>query len=225
MALKLRKFDPSKASLDKIAIFGKAASGKTTLIRDLMFHLKDVPRAVIVSPTEPASRNYAGVIPDRFIHDEYDPDLISRFCRFQSSIARDPPSTDKRSLVVLDNCLHESGQFANEHLRYILFAGRSLRAHLIVSMSYPLAISPSLRNQFGYVFLLREPNIANQRRLYEMYGHMFPTFDMFSQVLAVCTEDHGCLVIDQTTRSTKLEDQVFWYRADSHPGLRVSTLE
>jgi glycerol-3-phosphate cytidylyltransferase-like family protein len=30
------------------------------------------------------------------------------------------------------------------------------------------------------------------------------------------TEGYGCLVIDNTTRSNKLEENVFWYEAEMH---------
>jgi hypothetical protein len=36
-----------------------------------------------------------------------------------------------------------------------------------------------------------------------------------------CTENFECLVIDNTSRSNKLEDQVFWYKAADHPPFRL----
>ena len=33
----------------------------------------------------------------------------------------------------------------------------------------------------------------------------------------VCTEDRGALVIDKTTTSNKIEDNIFWYRARNPP--------
>jgi hypothetical protein len=50
---------------------------------------------------------------------------------------------------------------------------------------------------------------------------MFPTFEIFCQVMDQCTENFECLVIDNTTKSNKLEDTVFWYKADSRPSFRV----
>ena len=40
---------------------------------------------------------------------------------------------------------------------------------------------------------------------------MFYTFEMFCQKLDSCTEDFGCLVIHNGSKSNKLEDQVYWY--------------
>ena len=50
---------------------------------------------------------------------------------------------------------------------------------------------------------------------------MFPTFEIFCQVMDQCTENYECLVIDNTTKSNKLEDTVFWYKANTAPPFRV----
>ena len=31
-----------------------------------------------------------------------------------------------------------------------------------------------------------------------------------------CTENYECLVINNNSKSNKLQDQVFWYKADNH---------
>ena len=40
------------------------------------------------------------------------------------------------------------------------------------------------------------------------------TFEMFCQVMDQCTENFECLVVNNNAKSNKLEDQVFWYKAD-----------
>jgi hypothetical protein len=50
---------------------------------------------------------------------------------------------------------------------------------------------------------------------------MFPTFEMFCQVMDQCTENYECLVINNNAKSNQLSDQVFWYKADSHPDFRI----
>ena len=50
---------------------------------------------------------------------------------------------------------------------------------------------------------------------------MFPTFEMFCQVMDQCTENYECLVINNNAKSNKFADQVFWYKADSHPPFKI----
>ena len=92
---------------------------------------------------------------------------------------------------------------------------------LIITMQYPLGVPPNLRTNIDYTFILREPYIANRKRIYENYAGMFPTFEMFCQVMDQCTENYECLVINNNAKSNKLVDQVFWYKADPHPPFKI----
>ena len=50
---------------------------------------------------------------------------------------------------------------------------------------------------------------------------MFPSFEIFCQVMDQCTEDYECLVIHNNAKSNKLEDQVYWYKADPHENFQI----
>ena len=69
-------------------------------------------------------------------------------------------------------------------------------------------------NQFNYIFLFREDIVSNQRRLYEHYGHKFPTFDIFQKVFDALTDDYCCMVIDNTIKSDIFDDKIFWYKSN-----------
>ena len=88
-------------------------------------------------------------------------------------------------------------------------------------MQYLLGIPPNLRTNIDYIFILRENIINNRKKLYDHYAGMFPTFEMFSQVMDHCTENYECLVIHNNAKSNKLEDQVFWYKAEAHDDFKV----
>ena len=88
-------------------------------------------------------------------------------------------------------------------------------------MQYPLGIPPNLRTNIDYIFILRENIVANRKRIYDNYAGMFQNFEIFCQVMDQCTENYECLVIDNTTKSNRLEDNVFWYKASSHPPFKI----
>jgi hypothetical protein len=96
---------------------------------------------------------------------------------------------------------------------------------LIITMQYPLGIPPNLRTNIDYVFILREPYINNRKRIYENYAGMFPTFESFCQVMDQCTENHECLVINNNSKSNKLTDQIFWYKAEAHTNFKLGSKE
>ena len=63
--------------------------------------------------------------------------------------------------------------------------------------------------------------MANRKRIYEQYAGMFPSLDIFCQVMDQCTENFECLVINNNSKSNKLDEQVFWYKADGHDDFRI----
>jgi hypothetical protein len=46
---------------------------------------------------------------------------------------------------------------------------------------------------------------------------------MFSKVMDACTENYECLVLDNTVKSNKITDCVFWYKAKVRTGFRVGS--
>ncbi len=92
-------------------------------------------------------------------------------------------------------------------------------------MQFPLGISPQLRGNIDYVFILRENIVSNRKRIYEHYAGMFPTFEMFCKVMDQCTENFECLVIDNNTQSNRIEDQIFWYKAEPHENFHMGPPE
>ncbi len=88
-------------------------------------------------------------------------------------------------------------------------------------MQIALGIPPKLRCNIEYVFILRETIIANRKIIYDYYAGMFPTFEIFCSVLDQCTENFECLVISNNPHSSKIIDQVFWYKAGHHEEFRI----
>ena len=46
---------------------------------------------------------------------------------------------------------------------------------------------------------------------------------MFCKVMDACTENYECLVLDNTVKSNKITDCVFWYKATVRKGFRVGS--
>ena len=96
---------------------------------------------------------------------------------------------------------------------------------LIITMQYPLGIPPALRTNVDYVFILRENVRSNRKRIFENYASMFPSFEAFCSVLDSCTENYECLVIDNNSKSNRLQDQIFWYRAETRGDFKMCNKE
>ena len=48
---------------------------------------------------------------------------------------------------------------------------------------------------------------------------------MFNKVMDACTENYECIVLDNTSKSNKIEDCVFWYKATIRKNFKVGAPE
>ena len=233
--LKLKKFDMTRIKHDKVVVMiGKRETGKSFLIKDLLWHHQQIPCGTVISGTEGANQFYSKIIPPLFIHEEYSPLVLNNVLKRQKLIGkkivkdlsdRGTTSIDPRNFLILDDCLFDTSWIRDKNVRYLFMNGRHVHTMFVIAMQYAMGIPPSLRTNIDYVFILRENIVSNRRKLYEQYAGMFPDFDSFCQVMNQCTENYECLVIDNNAKSNKLEDQVFWYKAAPRPEFRMCAPE
>jgi hypothetical protein len=233
--LRLKKFDMGKIKHDKVVVFiGKRETGKSFLVKDLLWHHQSLPVGTVISGTEGANQFYSKVVPPMFIHEEYSPLIIGNVLKRQKLVAkkimndlssRGTTAVDPRNFLILDDCLYDQTWIRDRNVRYLFMNGRHVHTMFIITMQYAMGIPPNLRTNIDYVFILRENIVSNRRKLYEQYAGMFPDFDSFCQVMNQCTENYECLVIDNNAKSNKLEDQVFWYKAAPRQDFRLCSPE
>ena len=242
MNFQLRKFNidmiKERCEIDSrkspmIVIIGKKDTGKSFLVRDILFNCKDCfPVGTVISATEVANEFFQHMVPSKFIHDKYEPGIVENVLKRQMNM-KQTRNTDKkarggssnidpRAFLILDDCLYDAKSWINEDsTRYVFMNGRHVDLSTMITMQYPLGITPNLRTNVDFVFILRENILGNRRRIYENYAGMFPTFEMFCTFMDQCTENYECLVICNNVASNRLEDQVFWYKAADHPPFRL----
>ena len=90
-------------------------------------------------------------------------------------------------------------------------------------MQYAVGIPPEMRSNFDYIFLLAEDFISNQKRLYEHYAGMFPSFDIFKQVFAEVTQNYGVMVINNRIHSSNITDKVFGTKLKKVPEFKMGS--
>ena len=229
MELQIKKFNMNKITSDKVVVLiGKRNTGKSYLEKDILYHHKNIPVGQAISGTEAANEFYGSIIPKVFIHEEYTAQIIQNIIKRQKLMVeklKQNPNMDPRVFLILDDCLYDNSWTKNTDIRSIFMNGRHYKILFLLTMQYALGIPPNLRTNIDYVFILRENYVSNRKRLYEHYAGMFPTFDMFCQVMDQCTENYECLVIDNNAKSNHLVDQVFWYKAPERPDFKCGARE
>jgi len=226
MEIQLRKFDMNDIKDDKVVVLiGKRDTGKSFLCKDILYHHKNIPVGQVISGTEGANQFYSKIVPKLFIHGEFDTQIVQNMIKRQKilidKINLGDNTIDPRSFLILDDCLYDNVWAKDKYMRSVFMNGRHFKILFLLTMQFALGIPPNLRTNIDYVFILRENYVSNRKRLYEHYAGMFPSFEMFCQIMDQCTENHECLVINNNAKSNKLTDQVFWYKANPHDDFKI----
>ena len=241
MTLELKKFDMKMITFDKneakgpvVVLIGRRDTGKSYLVRDLLFYHQDIPIGMVISGTEAGNGFYSNHIPKLFIHENYNSVLVENILRRQKTVLKEikkevenykKSSIDPRAFIIMDDCLYDSTWKRDKMMRLLFMNGRHWKIMLIITMQYPLGIPPELRTNIDYIFILREPYLNNRKKIYDNYASMFPTFEAFCSVLDATTANYECLVLNNNAKTNNITDQVFWYRAQDHPPFKLGSPE
>jgi len=168
------------------------------------------------------------------VYDEYTPEIIEKFLDRQVKISNQyleekkkygKTDIDPRAFLILDDCMFDSSWTKDKNMRYLFLNGRHVHVFLLITMQYPLGIPPAMRANVDYVFICKNNMIKEREKLYNQYAGMFPSMDVFGQVMDQCTENFECIVINKRTVSNALNDQVFWYKAKVGHKFRLCSQE
>ncbi len=224
----IQKFDMNRITGNPVVVFiGKRNTGKSFCVRDLLYHKRDIPIARVISGTDHANPFYSKFTPPIFVSSEFSDDTVSKFVKRQQDISAKQKqlgfeNIDNRGLLILDDLMFDKGAWVNSrNIANVFCNGRHYGINFIITLQFCLGIPPTLRNNVDYIFIFREARMVERKKLYEHWATIIPTFEMFCELMDSCTNDYGCLVIDNASRSSRLEDNVFYYKAQDNGPFRL----
>ncbi len=215
---KIRKFDISKMKTDAtIIMIGKRGSGKSYLIKDIMYQHKDnFPYGSVVSGTEELNNFFCDFIPKLYITKNYNTQNIERLLNIQKfGIKKYGKSKQNNAFLILDDCIHQSDLFNRDsNFKEIFTNGRHYNIFFMIALQYSLGIPPTMRGNVDYIFLFAHYSREDKKKLYETYASCFDDYHHFDRVFTEITKDHRCMVIDNTRHSHDYKDKIFYYKVD-----------
>lgn len=224
--LKIRELDlndlrPCAASEDedgaKIAVIGKPGSGKSFLMRDIIYSKRHIfPAAEIISGTEDSNKFFSSIFKDTFIHDKLDVSLIQNFIKRQK-LAKNYFPEWAWGLLIIDDCMDDPSLFRNPVFLNLMKNGRHWNLLFILGLQYAMDILPGIRICIDGTFIFRESNPRFRKILFENYAGIFGDFKLFCKAMDEITDDFTAIYINNRSTSNKIEDCVFWYRAREVP--------
>ena len=225
MLVQLKKLDPKSIPDNAVCLFvGKRGTGKTTCLKDVLYHHRHVQAGVCMSATEECNEFWKGCIPDTFIFNEYDPVVTRKLIKRQRK-ARQAGVNPKPVFFIAEDVLYDKRLSHDMNVRGIFMNGRHWNILFLITMQYVLDIPPGMRSNVDFIFAFREHVMASKEKLWKSFFGIFPTYEMFDQVFNACTEGYDCLVLDNTRKTNKIEECVFWYKAEQHGDFKAGSKE
>ena len=87
MSINLKKFNMNMITDDKVVVLiGKRETGKSFLVKDLLYHHKKLPVGTVISGTEGANAFYSKIMPNIFIHGEFRKEIIQNVLKRQKKV-------------------------------------------------------------------------------------------------------------------------------------------
>jgi hypothetical protein len=205
----------------------------STLVSDILYYLQECPVVVCMSGTEDGNGYYSQHIHDLCIHNKFDPDVMSGIVNRQKRAVKDlnargedPKEHPEIGVgILMDDLAYDKKMMKDPSIREIFFNGRHYHIMTMLTFQYMMDMGPSYRSNVDYVFVCKENKKDNIDKLYKYFFGIFEKPADFRKVLYSCTNDFGCLVLDNTSRSNKIEDQVFWYKAKMNRKYKIGSPE
>ena len=206
-----------------IVMIAKRGSGKSYITRDIIYHYRHIPGGVVIAPTDRMNFFYKYFFPDLYIHFDIKEHTLKKILKRQFMMIEKEKEKkkigkkiDPSSILIMDDCLARKKTWAKDQsILEILMNGRHYRLTYILTMQTPLGITPDLRLNFDYIFLLKEDSTINKKKLWDNFAGIFPSLQAFDKVFSECTKDYKAMVIDNRKPTDNIQDKIFWFKAQS----------
>jgi len=163
-----------------IGIIGGRGTGKTTIIRNILYYFHPLIRyTIIFSGTAHFENEYKGMIPELYMHEKLDDKIIDQIFIDQSRLinkineGKVHKGCKKLVIIILDDIVGTNKEWKNSiNLEKILKQGRHFNILLILSVQTPLNIPSGLRDNFNYVISTSINTDKRKTTLYENFSNV-----------------------------------------------------
>jgi hypothetical protein len=217
----LAEFDLNTLKMDStIVAVGKRRTGKSWVFRNIMYHMRDkFPAGIVISQTDELNKFWRQYLPAKYIFKKYDPAILDAVFTRQKRIINDPQLTEEEReaavpfFVLLDDVISDSSLRFDSNLMELFVAGRHYKLFVLITTQYAKSITPVLRGNTDFCFMMLTLQKMQRESLWEDYGD-FLTKDAFAQIMAAYTEDNEVLVVNNCPEEAVTPiSMLSWFKA------------
>jgi hypothetical protein len=208
----------------KILIINESSTQRGNLVCDIVYHLKSIPIGMVITSS---SYYYDTFIPKLFIHDEHDIALLKNLMirqqlvinKNKKRVKKQKKPIDIRSFIIFDDYTNNLNLVKNKYWQELMYHSRHYSIATITTVaSSRIIVPPELRSQFEFIFISK--NIGNKKKIYESYGGMFSSCQIFKDVLGTLENDEW-MVINNKIRSADVTKKSYSYKTSQHEDFKV----
>jgi len=222
MSIELEKFSYDDfRKYPVICNLGKRRSGKTNLTRDQCFHYfhrkAKYKNVLLFSPTAQFNGDY-DFIPDRFKYEAFDFGVIQNLMEHQKHMIRKDPRARIDCLLIFDDIIKAdaaSSRNAINQLTHLFTVARHYRIAIIANLQYMKAaeFNPTMRDNLDFLFVFSQTNADTKTEIVRQWLGIGDKADALS-VLDQTAAQYRTLVVDNTSKSKRLDEICFWFQAE-----------
>jgi len=201
--MELQPFDPASIKNNStVLIDGVRGTGKTELVHDIVYNLRDRFRFGV----QMGSKGEHGYVPEFCSFDSVNPRILEKIMKYQKK-------HNENILCVLDGFTYED---VKPNVNFLM-NGRHRNVSSILTNQGGISLPPLMRGQIDYLFVTGDHR--EKEKLWKHYfAGMFPEFEDFTKVFDECTnEDYKWLVLDLSNRTSR----IYSYKAEPKRSFRM----
>lgn len=218
--IRVRRFDPRILKMGStILLIGRRGSGKSTMMKDIAYHLwrsGRVDLSIGFSPTDISNNCLTKFMLPSLVYSSWREDVVERLIQIQRRQFR--AGRGRQVVLIMDDIAYGGRKvFNSKVLRNIYMNGRHFGITSILAVQYAMDLPPAIRSNIDVVIAHSDPIVKSRHNLWEFYFGMFRTSHDFDRTMAACTREYGVIVaVNNNSQTNLITDSVFHYRAAMH---------
>ena len=132
---KVKKFDSTSISQARIIfLIGRRNTGKSVLMRDLLYNMPRPDYVLAMAPTSDSIEMFKEFLPEACIFNYFSQDKLDSLIQLQKRLVA---SGRKRNIMLLlDDCLYQKGVLKSASMRHLFFNGRHDNISMLCAAQY-----------------------------------------------------------------------------------------
>lgn len=214
-----------------ILVLGARGTGKTTIILELLYHMRNYQMGNIMVDTLDTAACYAQHLPDSLIFSHYDQKVVKQLIVQQENQIQqckikgiEPYIVKCPKFLILDDLGFSKSINKDDVLKRIYSNGRHFKLTTIVAAQYCMQVPKECRLMFDYIFITYEKTKKFRQQIYDQFDVGFPDEFTLHAIMTSCTKNYSVMVLDKrSTGMLGLEDSVFHFKAKLNRKFRVGS--